>query len=398
MKSLTDRRRVLFTEALDVLAEKLSVDEARIGVEFPYVTGPDGAWRTMPASLSAGYDGADWSHGNWFCGFWVGLLLSAYLHSKDDRFLGWARERMRLIAPRAADPNTHDIGFIFYASALPGFHITGDEGYAALAVRAADRLRARLITTPKGAYISSWGPLSDMRGRRSSAIDTMANIPLLYWAAAHADDGSFRLAGEAHARMTAEAFIRPDDSTYHAVEYDLASGERTRGYTFQGYADESCWSRGQGWAIYGAVATAAATGKHEYIALAERLVQHYLDRLDSSLVPFWDFDDPAIPEAERDSSAAAIVASALIDLDAIHPDATAGARWGEQGAAMLESLCRDYLARDPGHRGLLMHGVYSKPQNDGADGAVLFGDFYFVEALTSLLMPGAFRPLPTRLA
>jgi len=398
VKSLTDTRCALFTEALDLLAAKLGEDEGRIGVEFPYVTGPDGAWRTMPASRSAGYDGANWSHGNWFCGFWVGLLLSAHMHGGDARFLRWARERMQLIAPRADDPNTHDIGFIFYASALPGFHITGDEWYAELALRAANRLRARLITTAKGAYISSWGPLDDERGRRSSAIDTMANIPLLYWAAAHADDGSFRLAGEAHARMTAEAFIRPDYSTYHAVEYDVTSGDRMRGYTFQGHADESCWSRGQGWAIYGAVASAAATGKHEYIALAERLARYFLDRLDRTLVPFWDFDDPAIPATARDSSAAAIVASALIDLAALHPDPAAGARWGERGAAILESLCRDYLAREPEHRGLLMHGVYSKPHNDGADSAVLFGDFYFVEALTSLLMPGACRPPPARLA
>ena len=133
--------------------------------------------------------------------------------------------------------------------------------YAALALRAADRLRARLITTRKGAYIASWGPLADLRGRKSSAIDTMANLPLLYWAADQADDGSFRLAAEAHAQMTRAAFVRADFSTYHAVEYDLASGERTRGFTFQGAFDESCWPRGQAWAIYGFSATARATGK-----------------------------------------------------------------------------------------------------------------------------------------
>jgi unsaturated chondroitin disaccharide hydrolase len=225
----------------------------------------------------------------------------------------------------------------------------------------------------------------------------MANLPLLYWAAEAADDGSFRLAGEAHARMTATAFIRPDDSTYHAVEYDLESGERARGFTFQGAADESCWSRGQAWAIYGYTATAQATGKVEYLELAERLGRHYLGRLDETLVPFWDFDDPAIPEAPRDSSAAAIVASGLLDLSALHPDPRAGCVWAERALAMLESLCRDYLAREAGHRGLLMHGCYSKPHDDGVDSAVMFGDYYFVEALCSILLPGRFRPQLDRL-
>lgn len=398
LKALSKSRRELFTEVLDLLARKLVEDEAAIGVEFPYVTEPDGAWRTMPASLSAGYSGEVWSHGNWFSGFWVGLLLAAYLHSGEARFLAWARERMQLLAPRAEDPNTHDIGFIFYSSALPGYHITGEPAYAQLALRAANRLRARLVATEKGGYISSWGPLDDPRGRSSSAIDTMANIPLLYWAADQANDGSYRLAGEAHALMTRDAFIRADDSTYHAVEYDVVTGERRRGYTFQGVADESFWSRGQGWAIYGFAASARATGKRTYLDLAERLARRFLDRLDDSLIPFWDFDDPAIPEAPRDTSAGAIVAAALLDMAALHPDAAAGADWAEQAFALLEALCGEPLARESGHRGLLKHGCYSKPHGDGVDSAVLFGEYYFVEALCGILMPGHFRPQPARLS
>ena len=321
MSTLSEAERGLFEQALDLLVRKLSEDESSLGVEFPYVTEPDGSWRTLPASLSAGYVGGQWSHGNWFCGFWIGLLLAAYLWSEDDRFLKWARQRMSLVAPRCGDGNTHDIGFIFHSSAIPAHHITGEATFARTTMRAAEQLRARLIPTPKGAYISSWGPLSDERGRRSSAIDTMANLPLLYWAADYSGDGSFRLAAESHAQMTCDAFVRPNNSTYHAVEYDLPSGERKRGFTFQGYADESCWSRGHAWAVYGFAATARATAKLEYLVLAEVLSEYYLTRLAEghSMVPFWDFDDPAIPNALRDSSTAGIVASALLDLAAIHP-------------------------------------------------------------------------------
>ncbi len=396
MPTPTDAQRVLFSGALDLLATKILEDEATIGVAFPYVTEESGAWRTMPASLSAGYSGGSWSHGNWFCGFWVGLLIAAHLHTGEDRFLALARERMRLVAPRCEDPNTHDIGFIFWSSAVPAHHVIGEGWFADLAVRAAARLRARLITTPGGAYLSSWGPLDDRRGRLSSAIDTMANLPLLYWAADHVDDGSFRLAGEAHARMTREAFIRADYSTFHAVEYD-EEGRRARGFTFQGYADDSLWSRGQAWAIYGYAATAAATRNGTYLDLAEALGRRYLERLGDHPVPFWDFDDPAIPDAPRDSSAAAIVAAGFLTMARLHPDPEAGDMWLGHAHAMLECLCTDYLARDEWHRGLLRHGCYSIPHRDGVDSAVLFGDYFFVEALMAALSPGAFLPRPESL-
>lgn len=386
-----------YGEALALLGQKLLEDEAAIGAAFPYVTDPSGQWRTLPASWSAGYQGQAWSHGNWFSGFWIGLLLAAHLHTGDERLAALARERMPLVAQRATDGNTHDIGFLFYSSAVPMYRITGDERFAATAVQAAEALRRRLVTTQRGAYIASWGPLSDPRGRVSSAIDTMANLPLLYWAAETSGDASFRLAGEAHALMTRDAFIRPDHSTFHAVEYALPAGERARGYTFQGWADDSLWSRGQSWAVYGYVATARATGKTVYLTLAEALARRYFDRLGDRAVPPWDFDAPSGAGCPEDSSAAAIMSSALLDLAALHPDPAAGAAWQARALATLTALCRDYLAREPGHRGLLKHGCYSKPHNEGVDSAVVFGDFYFAEALSAALRPGRFRPVPPRL-
>jgi unsaturated chondroitin disaccharide hydrolase len=382
----------LFDDTLSRVAEKVAEDEPTLGVEFPHVTGADGRWILVPASQSAGYTGEAWSHGNWLCGFWVGLLLASWLRTDDRKYLTWARERMRLVAQRADDPNTHDIGFIFDSSAIPAFHVTGDTWYAEIAMRAADKLRARIVNTARGSYLASWGPLSDPRGRCSSAIDTMANLSLLYWASRHSGDGSYRLVAEAHAQMTAQAFIRPDDSTYHAVEYDVDSGERRRGYTFQGAFDESFWSRGQGWAIYGYVNSARETGKREYLQLAERLALAYLQRLDGRQVPPWDFDAAGEDARIKDTAAAAVVASALIELGRIHPDADAGAGWGSRGCAMLEALCREEFARDDGHRGLLMHSCYSKPHGEGVDSATMFGDFFFVEALCRVALPGGLRP------
>ena len=387
----------LLTDALDLISTKTVEDDLRLGTSFPYITDPDGRWLAMPASVSAGYSSSGWTHGNWFCGFWIGLLLVGYLHTKEKRFLDLAIERMRLIGPRATDPNTHDIGFIFWSSAVPAHRICGDKWIADLALVAADHLRRRLVPTHRGAYLAAWGPLDDPHARSSSAIDTMGNIPLLYWAAEQANDGSFLNAAEAHAVMTRGSFVREDYSTFHAVEHDLPGGTRRRGFTFQGWSDNSTWSRGQAWAIYGYVATAGATGIHDYLTLAERLADRYLQRMGDDLVPWWDFDDPAIPNTPRDSSAAAIVSSAFLDLAALHPDPAAGGIWLRRAHAMLECLCRDYLARGEKHRGILKHGCYSKPHNEGIDSAVLFGDFYFAEALCKSVLPGRLRDVPARM-
>jgi unsaturated chondroitin disaccharide hydrolase len=145
------------------------------------------------------------------------------------------------------------------------------------------------------------------------------------------------------------------------------------------------------------VATARATGKIDYLRLAERLADHFMGRLDETLIPFWDFDDSSNPNSPRDSSAAAIVASALLDLSALHPDSEPAADWRRRGLALLEKLCEHCLAREPTHRGLLKHGCYRKPNNDGLDCASAYGDFYFVEALCAACMSNALRPAPSRL-
>lgn len=392
------QQRELFSSTLTRLAAKVADDERTLGVEFPQLTAPDGSWVTMPASLSAGYSGANWSHGNWFCGFWVGLLCASYLHTENSKYLGWMRERMRLVAQRADDGNTHDIGFIFDSSAIPAYQATGDEWYADIALQAASRLRARIVNTRGGSYIASWGPLDDPRARCSSAIDTMANLPLLYWATRHSGDGSYALAAEAHAQMTAKGFLRADKSTYHAVEYDTVTGERVRGYTFQGFADESAWSRGQGWAIYGYVASARETGKAGYLHLAEELAGYYLTRLGDRQIPPYDFDATGDDAKILDTAAAAVVASALIEMGRIHPDAGAARRWSARGCEMLEALCREAFAGEDSHRGALKHSCYSRPHNEGVDSATMFGDFFFVEALARVLLPGRFRPEHSELA
>jgi unsaturated chondroitin disaccharide hydrolase len=324
------------------------------------------------------------------------MLLAAFLHSGRQYFLDAALSRLRSVVPHADDRNTHDIGFNLCTSVPSAYRITGDPWLREVGVHGANQLRSRLVTTRNNASIPSW-PLVHERGSRTVQIDTMPVLPLLYWAAEESKDAGFREAGEAHAQTTQQHFVRPDYSTVHAVEFDPESGCPTRKFAFRGYADDSCWSRGQAWAVYGFVATARAIGKIEYLQLGERLASHFMSRLDATLIPFWDFDDPSNPDSPRDSSAAAVVASALLDLSALHPDADSGAEWKRRGHRLLAKLCEHCLAEEATHRGLLKHGCYRMPNNDGLDCASTYGDFYFVEALCTACIPDALKPVPSRL-
>lgn len=377
------------TKALDLIARKTLEDETTIGAAFPYVTKPDGSWDTMSVAISAGYNGENWSHGNWFCGFWVGLLLTSYLHTKDEKYLKLAYDRMVLVEERASDGNTHDIGFIFLSSAMPFYRITGDERFRKIGLRAADKLRSRLVVTDCGSYVSSWGPISDPRGRAASAIDTMANIPLLYWAAKQSDDASFLLAAEEHAKMTMLNFNRPDNTQFHAVEYDTSTGKRLRDYTFQGASDDSYWSRGTGWAVMGLTTTAANTGNVSYLDQAIEISEKWFSSLGDKPVPPYDFDaiGKDVPE---DSAASAIMAAGILDLADLHPDKTIANYWRGKAEWLIEELCNGYLATEADHRGILKHGCYSEPHKIGPDAAVMFGDYFFAEALARIAFPGDF--------
>src|SRR5262249_39576242 len=155
-------------------------------------------------------------------------------------------------------------------------------------------------------YIPSW-PLTHEQGGRTVQIDTMPVLPLLYWAANDTKDTAFLAAGEHTRKPRGSILFVPTTRLYILSSSTLPPGHPTRKFTFRGYADGSCWSRGQAWAIYGFYRYCTGDGKYRISQLAARLVRHFLGRLDDSLVPSWDFDDPANPNSSRDSSAPAAV-------------------------------------------------------------------------------------------
>jgi unsaturated chondroitin disaccharide hydrolase len=349
--------------------------------EFPHVT-DDARWRTWPADVYAGWDGDSWSHGNWTCGFWVGLLWLAFARTRDPRFEEWARYFGDLVAPRQRDENTHDIGFIFYPSFALGHWVTGDEQLGEPAVQAASTLITRF--NPRGEYLQAWGPLDHPRARGSTAIDTMMNLPLLWWASRITQEPKFAEIARAHAATSARYYLRPDGSTYHIYAFDPDTGAGVEGGTYQGANPDSTWSRGVTWGIYGWTLAYREHRDPAFLEAAERAADYFVGALPADLVPPWDFADRD-PAAPKDSSAAAICSNAFLELGEVHPDPPRRAHYRGLAEAMLASLCSDYLGRDEeGEEGILLHSAYSVPHDDGVDSSVMWGEWFFLRAVSHL--------------
>lgn len=174
--------------------------------------------------------------------------------------------------------------------------------------------------------------------------------------------------------------FREDYSTCHVVVYDTISGERIKQVTHQGYEDSSMWARGQGWAIYGFTMCYRETGRKDFLDIAQKAAEIYLKNLPEDKVPFWDFDDPAIPNAPRDASAAALVASALLELSQ-YVDKSESQYYISEATKMLESLSSEqYQSRDKNYA-FLLHSTGHKPHGYEIDASIIYADYYYIEAL-----------------
>ncbi|WP_324679086.1 glycoside hydrolase family 88 protein [Hymenobacter sp. GOD-10R] len=339
--------------------------------KFPQSTNPDGSPRDMPSS--------------WWCsGFFGGSLWYLYEHTKAPEWKTAAERWTQAVAKEQYNTRTHDLGFMLYCPFGNGYRLTKNSAYPAVLVQGAKSLSTRF--DPKVGVIKSWDTFKAWGTGQTYnypvIIDNMMNLELLFWASKITGDPSFRRLAITHADNTLKNHFRPDFSSFHVVCYN-PDGSVAAKKTAQGAADASAWARGQAWGLYGYTVMYRETKDPKYLAQARHIADFYLNHpnLPADKIPYWDFNAPGIPKEERDASAAAVAASALLELSQYSkPDQK---RYFQAAETMLVSLASPAYKAKLGENNnfLLKHSVGSKPAKSEVDVPLVYADYYFLEGL-----------------
>jgi len=335
----------------------------------------------MPKTYDAGKKELVTSNTKWWCsGFYPGTLWLIYEGTKDSTIKAEAEKRLALIEPEKNFAPNHDVGFKMYCSFGTAYRITKNPAYKDVILVSANTLTTRY--RPAIQSIQSWD--SNANFKCPVIIDNMMNLELLEWAAQNGGEKRFDQIAVNHANTTLKNHYRADNSSYHVVDYNLATGTVAGKKTHQGYADESAWSRGQSWGLYGFVMMYRFTKDTVYLSQARKIaafIQHH-PNLPADKIPYWDFNAPDIPNAKRDASAAAVMASALLELGQ-YTKGNEKQNYISAAEKMIQTLSSPAYRAAPGTNGgfLLQHSVGSIPGNSEVDVPLTYADYYFIEAL-----------------
>ncbi len=329
----------------------------------------------------------EFSNSGWWCsGFYPATLFYLYQQTKDAFLLKEGTRMLSLLEKEQFNKSTHDLGFMMYCSFGNAKTIKPSKKYNEILINSAKSLSTRF--NPTVGCIKSWD------GKPNEflvIIDNMMNLELLFWATRETGDSSFYNIAVTHANTTMKNHFRPDHSSYHVINYNSTDGSIIQKKTAQGAADSSAWARGQVWGLYGYTATYRDTRDTKYlqqaIDIAEFLINH--PNLPEDKIPYWDFNAPGIPDALRDASAGAIMASALIELSH-YTDLPVAKKYLAVAEKILKTLSGNEYKAILGFNGgfLLKHSVGSKPANSEVDVPLTYADYYFIEAMKRYIQLG----------
>lgn len=316
--------------------------------------------------------------GDWTSGFFPAELWYFYQYTKDKRWLQLARKYTEDIKPEQFNKGTHDLGFMIYCPFGNGYRLTGDTAYRAVIIQAAKSLSTRFNAT--AGVIKSWDHNGD-KWKYPVIIDNMMNLELLFEATRLTGDSSFYKIAVTHANTTLKNHFRPDFSSYHVIDYDTLTGKVLQKVTAQGYANESAWARGQAWALYGYTMCYRETKNRVYLTQADGIADFILNNKITPVdgIPYWDYNDPKIPETSRDASAASITASALYELAKYSVHAK---KYKAAADKILNSLTTKYTGKIGSNYGfILTHSTGHRPAKSEIDVPINYADYYYLEAL-----------------
>ncbi|OGX87045.1 hypothetical protein BEN47_12095 [Hymenobacter lapidarius] len=314
---------------------------------------------------------------NWTSGFFAGNLWYLARFTGKDYWRRRAAARTETLEAEKNTTNTHDLGFILNNSFGQGYELTQSPKYREVVLQASATLVRRF--NPTVGAIRSWdfAPFT-----YPVIVDNLMNLEMLFSASKLSGDPSFAHLAKTHANTDLKHRFRKDHSTYHVLDFDPATGQLRKAMTHQGFADNSCWARGQAWAIYGYTMLYRHTRDPRYLTAAQQAADYFIKQTSkvADRIPYWDFNAPDIPDAPRDVSAATVAASGLLELSKYvkSPKKYYGA-----ATAMLSSLCTPQYLAAPGTNNffLLKHATGNKPINSEVDAPLVYADYYLLEAL-----------------
>ena len=334
---------------------------------------------------------------DWTTGFWTGEIWLAYENAATEKekeeFRRAGEIQVQSFLERITNRvnvDHHDMGFLYSLSCVAAYKLTGMEKAKKAALLAADNLLSRF--QPVGKFIQAWGEMGAKDNYRF-IIDCLLNIPLLYWAFEETGEEKYRDVAEQHIHTALANVIREDNSTWHTFFMDPETGKPDHGATCQGYKDGSAWARGQAWGVYGTALGYRYTKREEYIGYFKRVTDYFLNHLPEDLCPYWDLTFGDGDDEPRDSSSAAIAACGMLEMSR-HLEAEEAAYYTSIAGKLMKAMIDRYSVKDKKEsNGLLLHGTYSKksPYNtctpEGVDECVIWGDYFYMEAMKRFLDP-----------
>lgn len=325
------------------------------------------------------------SDSRWWCsGFFPGTLWYLYENTKSPELLKFAKLYTDRVEREKFTTDNHDVGFMLYCSFGNGLRLRGDEHYKEVLLTGAKSLSTRYNS--KVGLTRSWNHNKKV-WQYPVIIDNMMNLELLLWAADYSGDSKFKEMAMSHADKTMIHHFRPDFSSYHLVSYDTISGLPHLKQTHQGYSNESAWSRGQAWGLYGYTYLYRITKDKRYLIQAQNIAGFIINhpRMPKDYIPYWDFDSPEIPNTKRDASAASVMASAFIELSDF-VDVKLAKKYMKVAETQIRTLASPEYTAKLGENGcfILMHSVGAYPFKSEVDVPLTYADYYYLEALTRL--------------
>ena len=315
---------------------------------------------------------------NWCEGFLGGMLWILAKRTSDKWWRAKAEDYSRLIEPRKLDRTVHDLGFLFLPTWKVWYELTGETNIQRTVLEAGQTLASRF--QDKGSYLRSFV------APESLFIDIMMNVEIIFYTAQESGDERLRKIALDHCFTTRRVLVRGDGSTAHEGIFDLNSGEFLRQSTHQGWRADSCWARGQAWALTGFATAYKYTRETKFLQTAVACANYFIEHTPQHGVPPNDWDQPW-PKAPYESSAAAIAAGGFLELASLVADPTLAQYYREHAQQTLATLLTtEFLASDrPEWEGILLHGIYHERKNLGVDESVMWGDYFFLAALDKLL-------------